>query len=402
MGDSADGDAEYQLIVVVSDRYNQASTEVVVVVMADVAFVSVEADREEITEGGAAVFTLRRDNDERTEALTVMLGVSTGIAEINAPANSTGVAFGGFLDEVSFNSGATTARLEITTVDDDAWQAHTTVRVTVLPGVGYAPSEAMGSAAVLVRDDDVPSMVVGVSSTRMVVSEGEGSLVVELTARTAGNERPHTDVEIGGIRLSAMDGTAMAPSDYVFDPVSVSLSPPSFTRVDAGAYELALSFVVEIVDDEVAELEEEFALALTGVGLARAVSVDPSLATVVITDDDEKNLPREFAALEILDGDRVISAGVAREDSPYRVTEGSSVRFRLRRVGGFERTTATWSAVLSLGDRGQAIQAEEDAPESSTLVRWVYRGPTTIVPDELERGRTGRIVRGSDNRGSGR
>ena len=313
------------------------------------SLVSVAADVVELIEGLTAVFTLRRDSDDLSEALTVMVGVSTETAEVEAPPGSPGVSFGGFPGEAIFKSGATTARLTISTTGDENWQAHTLVKVTVLPGAGYTPSETMSSAVVLVRDDDLPSIAVGFSDPGVTVEEGVGTLSVEVVARTAGNERPHTDVEIGGIRLSAMDGTAMAPSDYVFDPVSVSLSPPSFTRVDAGAYELALSFVVEIVDDEVAELEDEFDLTLTGVGLARAVSVDPSLATVVITDDDEKNLPREFAALEILDGDRVISAGVAREDSPYRVTEGSSVRFRLRRVGGFERTTATWSAIVSLG-----------------------------------------------------
>ena len=399
LGDSADGDAEYQLIVEVSDRYNQASTEVAVVVMADVAFVSVEADREEITEGGAAVFTLSRMGGEVGEPLTVGVSVLTGVAEVEAPDGSPGVGFPDpFQETVRFNVGDSTTQLEIRTLNDLFWQAHTTVRVTVLPGAGYAPSETMGSAVVLVRDNDLPSIAVSFSDPEVTVEEGVGTLSVEVVARTAGNERPHTDVgpytdvEIGGIRLSAMDGTAMAPTDYVFDPGPVSLSPSSFTRVDAGAYEAVLRFVVEIVDDEVAELEEEFDLALTGVSLARTVSVDPSLATVVITDDDEKNLPREFSVMEILDGDRVIPSTAATRDSPYRVTEGSSVQFRLRRVGGFERTTATWTGYLSLGKRGQAIQAEEDAPESSTLVRWVHHGPQSFARPEVERGRTGRIA----------
>ena len=110
-----------------------------------------------------------------------------------------------------------------------------------------------------------------------------------MVARTAGDERPHADVGIGDIRLSAVAGTAMAmaPSDYVLDPVSTSLSPSSSRASMREPYELSLSFVVEIVDDEIAELEEEFVLTLTGEGLAQAVSIDPGSLAVVIADDDD-------------------------------------------------------------------------------------------------------------------
>ena len=349
--DSADGDAEYQLFVKVSDRYNQASAEVMVF-LEDVALVSVEADREEITEGGAAVFTLSRMGGEVGEPLTVGVSVSTRVAEADVPPGSPGVAFGGFLDEVRFGSGATTARLLISSEGDEAWQAHTSLTAVVKFGTDYVVSPGASSAAVLVRDDDVPSMVVGFSSTRMVVSEGEGSLVVELTARTAGAERPHADVEIGGIRLSAMDGTALMPADYVSDPVSASLSPSSFTRVDAGTYEAVLSYVVGIVDDEVAELEEAFALALTGEGLAPPVSVDPGSAEVVITDDDE--------------------AVVSVEADVVEVIEGSTAVFTLRRDNDERDAALTVMLGVSTGT------AEVEAPPGSPAVNF-----PDAFPDEV-------------------
>ena len=105
--DSADGDENYELSVEVSDRYNQASTRVVVVVvvMTDVAIVSVEADMVRITEAAPRYFTLRRLGGEVGEPLTVGVSVSTQVAEVDAPPGSPGVAFGGFPDEVSFDPG---------------------------------------------------------------------------------------------------------------------------------------------------------------------------------------------------------------------------------------------------------------------------------------------------------
>ena len=344
--DSADDDENYELSVEVSDRYNQASTRVVVVVVTDVAFVSVEADAGRITEGSTAVFTLSRMGGEVGEPLTVGVSVSTQVAEVGVPPGSPGVNFVGFSGEVIFNSGETTARLLISSEADEAWQAHTSLTAVVEFGVDYVVSPIASSATVLVRDDDVPAMTVSFSSTRMEVSEGVGTLSVEVIARTEGDERPHADVEIGGIRLSAGDGTAMAPSDYVFDPVSVSLSPSSFTRVDAGVYELALSFVVEIVDDEVAELEEEFVLALTGEELAPAVAIEPGSAAVVIADDDEAVVSIEADVVEI-------------------VIEGSTAMFTLRRDN--DERDAALTVMLDVSTE----TAEVNAPPGSPGVNFV-------------------------------
>ena len=67
--DSADGDAEYELIVVVNDGHNQASTEVVVVVMTNVAFVSVKADTVRITEGRRRGIHVESDGRRRGRAV---------------------------------------------------------------------------------------------------------------------------------------------------------------------------------------------------------------------------------------------------------------------------------------------------------------------------------------------
>ena len=199
-----------------------------------------------------------------------------------------------------------TAHLVITTVGDERWQSHVMLRMSVEMGMGYGVSPGASSAVVLVLDDDVPSMSVGFSSTRMMVSEGEGPLVVELTARTAGDERPHAGVGIGDIRLSAMDGTALAAADYVDEVLQMPLSPSSFTRVDAGVYEATLRFVVGIVDDDVLELEEEFVLTLAGEGLAPAVAIEPGSAAVVIADDDEVAVSVEEEALSVARGGEAV------------------------------------------------------------------------------------------------
>ena len=319
------------------------STEVALAVIVDddrpvVPVVSVSADVSEVIEGSAAVFTLRRLGGEVGEPLTVGVSVSTQVAEVGVPPGSPGVAFGGFPDEVSFDSGETTARLLISSEADEAWQAHTSLTAVVEFGADYVVSPGASSAAVLVRDDDVPAMVVGFSGTGMMVEEGVGTLSVGVVARTAGDERPHADVGIGDIRLSAVAGTAMAapPSDYVLDPVSVSLSPSSFTRVDAGGYELALSFVVEIVDDEIAELEEEFVLTLTGEGLAPSVSIDPGSLAVVIADDDDPAVPIDAASTEVIEGSTIVFTLTRLDADLDEEIDGG--RVGVNAVGGGRRT----------------------------------------------------------------
>ena len=130
--------------------------------------------------------------------------------------------------------------------------------------------------------------------------------MVELTARTAGDERPHAGVGIGDIRLSAMDGTALASADYVDEVLQMPLSPSSFTRVDAGVYEATLRFVVGIVDDDVLELEEEFVLTLAGEGLAPAVAIEPGSAAAVIADDDEVAVSVAADVVEVVEGSTAV------------------------------------------------------------------------------------------------
>ena len=223
----ADGDGEYKLIVSVSDGSNATTERITVVVVMDRNVVTVEAVSAEVSEGDTGEFALRRLGS-LGEPVMVSIRVSTSVAEPGAP----GVEIESeFPESVTFAANAAEVRVPVRTTNDAVWQAHTGLTLEVVDvesSTSYAVLGSLSSATVLVRDDDVPSMSVGFSSTRMRVSEGEGPLVVEVVARTAGDERPHADVGIGSVRLSAMDGTALMPADYVSDPVSVPAVPVEF------------------------------------------------------------------------------------------------------------------------------------------------------------------------------
>ena len=182
--------------------------------------VSILAGAERVLqEGDSAVFTLMRDTTVSTLDVDVM--VETRVAEVDAPDGSPVVAFEPF-PQVRFEEGEATTRLEVAITEDEDWQAHTSLTVTVVPNLyelrqpdggrgeiftnlatGYKVSATMGSATVRVEDDDLPKDITvsfvragrGDNATTLAGSllwrEDAGDLSISIRARTADGQRPH-------------------------------------------------------------------------------------------------------------------------------------------------------------------------------------------------------------------
>jgi hypothetical protein len=127
-------------------------------------------------------------------------------------------------------------------------------------------------ANVTIIDDD--PAVIGFVQTAVDVVEGAGPAVLNVALLSGSLER---DVFVD---FSTLDGTAIAPDDYMTTGLRLTFGSSS-------ALNVPVPVPVDIVPDGVLENDETFTASLTLVPSALLVSVNPSLATVTIEDDDE-------------------------------------------------------------------------------------------------------------------
>ena len=236
----------------------------------DAQGVRIEADRESVTEGEAATFTLTR-HGSTTSARTYPLGVRVGVTQD-----------GQFIDGVPLqtvtfdghpNPTSLTATVSIPTLDDDVYEAGGSIEVAVLPSTGiplisdfiYEVSSP-ASASVTVADNDPPAFAISDASA----SEDAGTMQFTVSVPAAYG-RLTVDWETSD---GSGDNAATAGSDYQAASGQVVFND--------GEAERTIS--VNITDDSDEEGNETFTLTLKNpVGLV--LPADPT-ATGTILDDD--------------------------------------------------------------------------------------------------------------------
>ena len=105
--------------------------------------VSITADASPVTEGADAAFTLRRTGDTAAP-LTVAVTVSQAGAVLSGSPPTA----------VTFEAGASEAKLRVAMADDGAAEADARVTVSVAPGTGYTVAAGAGTAGIDVFDND--------------------------------------------------------------------------------------------------------------------------------------------------------------------------------------------------------------------------------------------------------
>ena len=236
--------------------------------------VRIEADRETVTEGEAATFTLTR-HGSTSNARGYILGVRVGVTQngqfIDGVPPQT-VTFRGH-PVIDHSISSLTATLTIPTIDDDVHEAGGSIEVVILPSTGiplvgtfiYEPSSP-ASASVTVADNDPPTVAVSDASA----SEDAGTMQFTVSVPAA-YERLTVDWETSD---GSGDDAATAGSDYEAASGQVVFND--------GEAERTIS--VNITDDNDEEGNETFTLTLKNpVGLV--LPADPT-ATGTILDDD--------------------------------------------------------------------------------------------------------------------
>ena len=229
-----------------------------------VSEVSIAADAATVTEGEAAVFTVKRTGGALGTGLTVSVEVSEDGAMLDGTPPT----------EVTFEAGSATAALSVATENDTDEEANSvvTARVTASSGGAYTLS-GNASATVTIEDDDKPpsptlSMTVAPDA---IAEAGTESATVTVSASPA-----FTADRTISLTFS---GTATVTADYTISVDGTTLSSPYELTLPEG--DASIEATVTAVDDTVEEGAETIRIEARDDG---ELIGEPQ--TVTITDDD--------------------------------------------------------------------------------------------------------------------
>ena len=292
--------------------------------------VRIEADRETVTEGEAATFTLTR-HGSTSNARGYILGVRVGVTQdgqfIDGVPPQT-VTFRGH-PVVDHSISSLTATLTIPTLDDDVHEAGGSIEVVILPSTGiplvgdfiYEPSSP-ASASVTVADNDPPAVAISDASA----SEDAGTMQFTVSVPAAYG-RLTVDWETSD---GSGDDAATAGSDYEAASGQVVFND--------GETERTIS--VNITDDSDEEGNENFTLTLKNpVGLV--LPADPTATGTILDDDGSAGGP--------MIGELPSGVDVTITAAESSVEEGAAAAFTItRRLGSGAQSGSSSDDPLSV------------------------------------------------------
>ncbi len=345
----------------------------------DVPAITITAGTSPVTEGTAAAFTLTRAGIVTAE-LTVGVTVSEDGDVLAATDEGQ--------KSVTFQAGARTATLSVTTQDDSVSEAHSAVTVTVnadtTSPATYVPGTP-AAATVTVNNDDVNAFTIAFAQTPYSVDEDAGPLTIGIVFQSAIGQPPVGPLSVF---LRTLGVTARAVADYGVQQMSVGVQPGDFDADGRATLEVS----IPIVNDSIYEGAETFLLDLTSPVATHssdsASEATPSQVTVTIADDD-------------------LPAVTVAADAPS-VTEGTAAAFTLTRAGIVTAeltvgvTVSETGDVLAAADEGQksvtfaansatatlSLTTEDDAVDEADSVVTVTVNPDTASPATYEPGTT--------------
>ncbi len=292
-----------------------------ITILNDAQGVRIEADRESVTEGEAATFTLTR-HGSTTNARIYPLGVRVGVTQdgqfIDGVPPQT-VTFDGHPNPTSL-----TATVSIPTLDDDVYEAGGSIEVAVLPSTGiplisdfiYEVSSP-ASASVTVADNDPPAFAISDASA----SEDAGTMQFTVSVPAAYG-RLTVDWETSD---GSGDDAATAGSDYEAASGQVVFND--------GEAERTIS--VNITDDSDEEGNETFTLTLKNpVGLV--LPADPTATGTILDDDGSAGGP--------MIGELPSGVDVTITAAESSVEEGAAATFTITRAQGSGAQSDSWSS----------------------------------------------------------
>ena len=250
---------------------NSVTASDVMVTVSEIALpnVTIAASASPVSEGAAAVFILTRTGDNTTNALTVSVTVTQNGEVISGTSPTS----------VTFDAGATTARLGISTDDDNVDEDAGTVTVMVAmdsanPATYLLGDSATATATVTVEDNDARP-VVTLSRSPDTITEVAG--MSEIRAMLSNPSAVETRV------------TVSVPAD-VLGAVELDMNPPVLV-IPAGMTSSSNVVTLAAVDNDV-EASEDLSVTVSGMAVNTVGVTGPVPVTLTITDDDDTTAPR--------------------------------------------------------------------------------------------------------------
>ena len=251
------GDTEIVVKVTAEDGTSQNYT---VTVTRAQPTVTVGAPTSTLTEGDAVPFTISR-SEAAGDALAVKVSISED-GEVVASSNEKE-------HTVTIPAGDASVQLEIASVADEAWEAHSTVTAAIQTDSSYTVGTA-GEATQTVADNDFADADAALSVIG-AVDEDAGTATATVTVTTARDEAPHEGS--GPILLTTATGTA-GSSD--FTALTATTGTVEFDAADfvagdgnngcpTGRYCTSTGIDIAITDDALAEGAETFTVAMARV-----------------------------------------------------------------------------------------------------------------------------------------
>ncbi len=234
-------------------------------------------DAPPVVEGGAAEFPVRLSASSG-RVVTVGYRTVDGTAQAGSDYTETS-------GRLRFEPGETALTISVALLDDAISEEEERFTVELREAVGATVSD--GTATGRITDNDEPPGL-AIEDAPAVVEGGTAEFPVRLDGASG---------RVVTVGYRTVDGTAQAGSDYTAASGTVTFQPG----------ETVQTLSVAILDDEIPEAEESFAVEL---GQASGAAVSDGTATGRITDNDE--LP-----------------GLTIEDAPS-VSEGDTAEFPVR------------------------------------------------------------------------
>ena len=252
--------------------------------------VSISAIATDVTEGNEVVFEVTR-SAAVTEPLRVVVSVTESDTMVSDPLEGEGTR------SVAIPGNATSTTLTVVSdIDDDTWEAHSTVRATIKSDDTYDIKVDGDSDETRVMDNDFPEANVQLAVSPSEVTEGK-SVAALVTVTTLRDEEPHADA--GTFQLLVTGDTATSGSDYippVVDRITFALN--DFNEILAAngeaRYWASEQVSIATVNDGEQEGPETFSVELARMVIGNTSTtsrpaIDPNarLRLVTINDDDQ-------------------------------------------------------------------------------------------------------------------
>ena len=222
------------------------------------AAVTVAADRDVVTEGESAVFTLTRVGETTTEALVVTIEVSGG----------DGVLVGAPPTEATFGAGVATTQVTLATVDDEVDEPNAVLTLTVLDGDDYYPGVSSEDEVTVRDDDDAPTVTLVLTPASIGEAGGKSTVTAELDV--ASSEETTVTVTVAPV-------SPAVASDY-------TLSDNLELTFAAGETTSTGEVTITAVDNDVDALDKGVTVSGTAENTQGVTA--PQDTTLTITDDD--------------------------------------------------------------------------------------------------------------------